>query len=1101
MYCEKIVLRNLDEFVAREGWMPVYHSLEQVEEFKRYIDSLVKIESNSRSSYVTLQRPITQKRQKEIWRWIENEQALCGLDSGYFESRYAYVCDEKGQIFKFQNRLSQKIFDGVIAGFDEKQVSIELMILKARQVGVTTKTALKFLHRLLFVPHTQAVMASVQSDKSELIGRILDTAYNRCPWWLVPRRLPKGAYDNGSVLSIQSGMQATGIAQGWTPTCIHVCLGPETLIHVENGGVKPIIEVEPGDLVITSTGRQAKVKAVAQSPRTNEVASEISLWGNYSPLTVTRDHPILTPEGFKPAEEIAKGDFVRMPIRLITRQKKDVQIELTPMGRKNQKTEKKTVYQTIKLDYVFGWFCGLYLSEGSIHFNTRLADKPADGLYFSIHRKEKERVILGIRDVVGMFQHLRYNESKKSKAATFAVHDSGMARWFMDNFGKGAEGKKIPDWVFTAGKSFVDGLLCGYCEGDGHLSTDAATVSCTSISFPLLLQIRDLMASRGYGWASLYLHPSGIYYGRVCQDRWDLHLNSVYANKFRNAMGWKTIERSNYKLNPSDVRCSHTPKHWRYSENGKFIDIQVFENKASFSESFFDLEVDAPEHNFCTIHCCVKNSELADIPKPEKVIEEGLLRATHSSRNLFMVFEGTGGGNTGWLANTWRSAKADWPKGQSRLCPVFIPWAMVPDLYPEPDWVRKFPVPAEFMRKRQEVTRKHVQRCELYIRNTAYLANVVGADWRMPIEQQWFWEFNYLQACKNHTQKIWLAQMAADDFEALTGVHDSVFDLETIQEIENHIYEVEEDRKERKKPVQAYAITGDSIDDGFEPDDSIIDYDKDRIRILWNSDRGQQFKWVLIPLLPVDEEIETETFDKLLVYEEPKVGYSYSCGIDTADGLGKEDEDRTCVSMTRNRYGDEFDYQVAELTSNRINSAQIVGFAACMAAWYGERTHDSRGVKFCVEQIGRPGDTCQHQLKLMGFHWHHVPRRYDSKKIKDDSGKKQGWYSNVWSVPILMTRFTEAVNGGWYRPASKWLIEELKTLERHAAAGRISKMEHRSGQHDDRVRAAAQSFFTAHDFDILADRAQKRYALPQEKMPPMILKPCSVNEVSVGGMN
>jgi hypothetical protein len=62
-------------------------------------------------------------------------------------------------------------------------------------------------------------------------------------------------------------------------------------------------------------------------------------------------------------------------------------------------------------------------------------------------------------------------------------------------------------------------------------------------------------------------------------------------------------------------------------------------------------------------------------------------------------------------------------------------------------------------------------------------------------------------------------------------------------------------------------------------------------------------------------------------------------------------------------------------------------------------------------------------------------------------------------------------------------------------------MEHRSGQHDDRVRAAAQSFFTAHDFDILADRAQKRYALPQEKNPPLIMKPCSVNEVSVGGMN
>jgi len=714
MYSEKVILRNLDEFAAREGWMPVYHTFEQVEEFKKYIDSIVKIESNSRSSYIELTRTITEKRRQEIWRWIENEQALCGLDSSYFETRYAWVCDEKGQIYKFNNRLSQEIFDSVIADFDEKGVSTELLVLKARQVGCTTKTALKFLHRMLFIPHTQAVMASVQSDKSELIGRILDTVYNNCPWWLVPHRMPKGAFDNGSVLSMQSGMQATGIAQGWTPTCLHV-------------------------------------------------------------------------------------------------------------------------------------------------------------------------------------------------------------------------------------------------------------------------------------------------------------------------------------------------------------------------------------------------SELADIPKPEKVIEEGLLRATHSSRNLFMVLEGTGGGNTGWLADKWRSSKEGLASGIARLFPLFIPWAMVPDIYPEQDWVRKFPVPEDFMARRQEVTRKHVTRSELFIRNTPYLAKVVGKNWRMPVEQQWFWEFNYLESCKTHTQKIWLAQMAADDFEALTGVHDSVFELETMNEIENYVYEIQGDKKERKKTVQAYAITGDSIDTGFEPDESIIDYDQAHIRVHWKSDRGQQYDWVLVPLLPVSEEQEVDSFDKLLVYEEPKPGCDYSCGIDTADGLGKEDEDHTCVSMTRNRYGDEFDYQVAELTSNRINSAQIVGFAACMAAWYGERTRDSRGVKFCVEQISRPGDTCQHQLKLMGFHWHHTPRRYDSKKIKDDSGKKQGWYSSAWSVPILMTRFTEAVNGGWYRPASKWLIEELKTLERHAAAGRASKLEHRSGQHDDRVRAAAQSYFTAHDFDILADRAQKRYALPTDKNPLLSRAISSANMVAVGG--
>lgn len=716
MYSEKIIIQNLDKFAAREGWMPTPHTFAQVEEFKHYIDSIVKIESNSRSSYISLVRTITEKRRKEIWRWIENEQVMCALDSNYFDDCYAYVCNEGGEIFKFKNRKSQEIFDAVIADFDEQQVAIRLLILKARQVGITTKTALKFLQRMLFIPHTQAVMASVQSDKSELIGRILDIAYNQCPWWLVPRRLPKGAFDNGSVLSIQSGMQATGIAQGWTPTLIHV-------------------------------------------------------------------------------------------------------------------------------------------------------------------------------------------------------------------------------------------------------------------------------------------------------------------------------------------------------------------------------------------------SELADIPKPKKVIEEGLLRATHATPNLFMVFEGTGGGNTGWLAETWRAAKEDFPKGLHDLCPVFIPWPMATDLYPEAAWIRQFPVPEGFYQKRMEATRKHVIRAESYIRNTPFLSRIVGKDWRMPLEQQWFWEFNFAKSCKNHSQKIWLAQMPADDFEALTGVHDSVFDVETIQEIEDHIYEVQGNTKERKNPVQAYAITGDSIDDGFEPPELLIDYDKAHIRVSWKSDRGQRYDWVLVPLLPIDEDVEQETFDKLLVYEEPQHGYTYSCGIDTADGLGKEDEDRTCVSMTRNRFGDEYDYQVCELVSNRINSAQVVGFAACIAAWYGENSKDPRGVKFCVEQIGRPGDTCQHQLKLMGFHWHHIPRRYDSKKIKDDAGKKQGWFSNVWSVPILMTRFTEAVNGGWYRPASRWLVEELKTLERHAAAGRISKMEHRSGQHDDRVRAAAQSFFTAHDFDILAERSQKRYALPTEKVPPLSKAVCNTNMVSVGGLD
>ena len=682
-------------------------------DFSGYIDTIVKMDTNSKWSYPRLVKKITTVRQREIARWIENEQVLCGLDSGYWERNYAWVCDEKGQIFKFKNRRSQDVFDAIIADFDQRAVSIELLILKARQVGISTKTALKFIHRLMFIPHTQPVMASVQKDKSELIGRILDTAYNRCPWWLVPNRMPKRSFDNGSILSIQSGMQATGLAQGWTPTSIHI-------------------------------------------------------------------------------------------------------------------------------------------------------------------------------------------------------------------------------------------------------------------------------------------------------------------------------------------------------------------------------------------------SELADIPNPKVTIEEGLFRAAHSSRNLFMVLEGTGGGNTGWLADTWRASKEDWPKGLARLCPIFIPWPMCPDIYPEPDWLRKFPVPEDLERRLHESTRKHVIKCESYIRNTPYLAKIAGRDWRMPPEQKWFWQFNYDAAVKNHTQRTWAAQIPADDHEALTGVHDCVFDPEVLMEAEDRIYEIQTDGKRiRKQPIGAYAITGHDVDETFYPSDDRIDWTKDCIRVEWDSHRGQHYDWTMLPLILGDEENETNTLDCLMMYEWPKSGCFYSCGIDTADGLGKEDEERTCLSVTKNRFNGDSDQQVAELTSNKINSAQVVAFAACVGALYGPSCPNNRGVKYCIEQISGPGDTCQHQLKMMGFFNHHIPRRYDSKKIKDDSSRKEGWYSSSWSVPMLMTRFVEAVNGGWYEPRSKWLIEELRTLERHATSSK-SKMEHQSDKFDDRVRAAAQSYFTAHDMDVLTERSQKRYAVPVKKTV-FSKAACSANQVSVGG--
>jgi len=704
MYSPKIIDGVLDDFEAREGWHPVAHSVAEVVEFNAYIDSIVEIQRNQTNRYIDFKPDlrITERRKKEITHWIENEQFMSFASAEYWKTRYGWGCNEENEIFRFYPRKSQQVFDRILEPFDEMQVAIELFVMKSRQVGISTDVALDFLHRLFFIPNTQAVMASVKAKQSELLARIMEVCWERQPFWLVPNQTvtksSQPQWANGSILSMQSGSQAMGIAQGWTPTCIHI-------------------------------------------------------------------------------------------------------------------------------------------------------------------------------------------------------------------------------------------------------------------------------------------------------------------------------------------------------------------------------------------------SEIADIPKPKKVLEEGLFRAAHSTRKLFFVLEGTGGDSTSWQADKWRYYKANWGKG-GRFMPVFITWPCATDLYPELDWLRKNPIPEDW--QPLEETRRMQRKAELYIRSTDYLARIMGARWTMPREQAWFWETNYREALASHTVKVWLAQMPVSDDEALQSKNDLVFSDGVIENISGR----------QQKDYQAYAVTGQSVivgqnDEPYTPDAESIDYDRPRIPVSWKSKNGQMNYWELVPLKDFDDDDDTQCLNKLLVFDEPKEREDYSIGIDTADGLGNPDEDRSVADVVLNRTGNQRDIQVAEFVSLTVNPPQMVSIAACLAAWYGQyvdgrsRTKDPRGVKFCIEQRERYGDDCQFQLKLMGFYYHHVFARYDDKKIELNKGHKHGWFSNVWSVPMLLNRFEDAIMGGWLKVNSPMAIRQLSTWVRKISQSGKSKLDHESGQHDDNLRALAMAYFTRHSNDVLVNRQTEKYATHDERTPPM----------------
>lgn len=472
-------------------------------------------------------------------------------------------------------------------------------------------------------------------------------------------------------------------------------------------------------------------------------------------------------------------------------------------------------------------------------------------------------------------------------------------------------------------------------------------------------------------------------------------------------------------------------------------------------------------------------SECCDFTDPVTQIEEGLFKAVHSGPEIFMVLESTGNGNTGWWADQWRNNKEFYWQGRARLLPLFLPWFTTPELYPTPNWIKKFPVPGGWQPAPETVTMTN--KCELYAHSTDILARILGAQWKLPREQQWFWEFNYQDARRRRTEKSWLRQMPCDDMEALVGDNDSVFDWETIQVV----------AERRKRGPEVYGIAGEGIAERHDPPPSEVRADARHpwIQVDWTTPNAVKLQWTLLPMLGDPESPSFDPLKKLLVYEHPQAGSSYSIGVDAGQGVGG---DRTVISVTKVGSDSFPDVQVAEWASDDIDNVAIYAWAMAIAAYYATAGgEDDKPPKFVIEQRRRYGDSCYHALKLHGFRNHHKWREYDkvTLKPKPTAHAREGFFTNAWSRPMLLGYFKAAVDNGWYTVNSKWLLAEIEGFEQRFTTEGKTRMDHQAGKHDDRIFAAAMSYFSSHDMDILAERMKIRYAAPADDEWVVDLRP------------
>lgn len=261
MYAANIVDSRLGLASEHLGFLPVRHTPAEIDDFER------KLEANHPREYAQARRaaqaseypakdfqvvltrllcnPLDSKLTQDEVRFIRNERALCMADAAYFLTRYYWILNDEGLMMRFKFRSGQRILFNCIAELESLLIAIEILLAKARQLGMTTLVAGLILLKIIFSHGCSAVQASADDDKTKEMVQKLFMAFDMLPWWLPPiwnkrSEGAKGYLKFGTINSgiiFQHGAQTNPIGMGNTLIAYHLSevprySDPEKLIEI-----------------------------------------------------------------------------------------------------------------------------------------------------------------------------------------------------------------------------------------------------------------------------------------------------------------------------------------------------------------------------------------------------------------------------------------------------------------------------------------------------------------------------------------------------------------------------------------------------------------------------------------------------------------------------------------------------------------------------------------------------------------------------------------------------------------------------------------------------------------------------------------------------
>lgn len=440
-------------------------------------------------------------------------------------------------------------------------------------------------------------------------------------------------------------------------------------------------------------------------------------------------------------------------------------------------------------------------------------------------------------------------------------------------------------------------------------------------------------------------------------------------------------------------------------------------------------------------------SELPDFTDPEALIDAGLMKAMHPTKLTFGIEESTANGRNDYWHRRWKKNQRLQSEGRGLVFPIFLPWYMGTDIYPTQDWLSSIPIPSLW--NPPEFAIAHAAKAQEYVSQNKLLRDSLGAGWRMPLEQLWWYVVHYEEAKEEGELALakFYSEVPANDLEAFQSRLGGVFSIELLQQYQDRC----------KQPEVIYAIQGEGVPSPLWPEQQEIDplHPPQQVRYWCNSLE----KLLTYNLTPV-KQTSADGLDKLVVWELPKPGYEYAVGLDGAEGKGL---DRTVLPVVRKGTPLSPAELVAELATDKVATLEIWPVYLALLRFYSVPYQGEMIYALASPEINRGGDAAMMELRKHDWPSIYIRQKPDSRTKL--FSPKLGWETTPKSRDQLVQWILHIIKGQWAQVNSPWLVDELRDFVVQQLQTKI-RLEAGAGSHDDRIFAFIITLVCLQGIDI-----------------------------------